>query len=107
MRYRQVAQAMHSKASLSRGVSHAFRNRYKIQPSLPIGHYYFSVPIGKERVEFNAHRAFEPATIVKKFSGLNLVDFAAITHDGSLIETTDWKDYREKDYACGLFIFKK
>jgi hypothetical protein len=98
---------MNIKASLRRGVPHTFRNRYKIQPSLPIGHYYFSVPIGKERVEFNAHRVFDPATIVKRFSGLNLVDFAVITHDGSLIEPTDWKDYGEKDYACGLFIFKE
>lgn len=44
------------------------------------GKAYISVPIGKEHVEFNAHRIFYASTIVSSFSQMDLVEFAAV-HD--------------------------
>ncbi|RUS98508.1 hypothetical protein DSM106972_081370 [Dulcicalothrix desertica PCC 7102] len=73
----------------------------------PGGKLYFSAPIGKERVEFNAHRIFDPSTIIDKFSDLNLIDFAAINKQGDLVEPAKWQDFRDVDYACGLFVFEK
>jgi SAM-dependent methyltransferase len=73
----------------------------------PGGRLYFSVPIGKERVEFNAHRIFDPITIIKNFPGLELTDFAAVNAKGDLDEPANWQDYRNVDYSCGLFIFEK
>ena len=73
----------------------------------PGGRLYFSVPIGKERVEFNAHRIFDPLTIIKNFPGLELTDFAAVNAKGDLDESANWQDYRNVDYSCGLFIFEK
>jgi SAM-dependent methyltransferase len=72
----------------------------------PDGKLYFSVPIGVERVEFNAHRVFDPSTVIEQLSDLTLVDFAVV-HDGQLIENADWRNYRETSYSCGLFVFSK
>jgi len=73
----------------------------------PGGVLYFSVPIGEERVEFNAHRVFSPSTILQAFSGLKLLSFSYVNEDGSIYENVD--PYRVPDgwYMCGLFEFAK
>jgi SAM-dependent methyltransferase len=74
----------------------------------PGGKLYFSVPIGRERLEFNAHRIFNPLTVIDCFDKLNLVQFAAIDNErGELIETAKPEDFVDIRYACGLFIFEK
>ncbi len=73
----------------------------------PGGKIYFSVPIGQERVEFNAHRIFDPQTIINNFSLTELIDFAVINCEGDLLQSVDWKDFRNVRYACGLFVFIK
>jgi SAM-dependent methyltransferase len=71
------------------------------------GILYFSVPIGKERVEFNAHRIFNPQTIIDQFSSLKLLSFSVVDDNGNLIENTDCKLYTDSVYSCGLFEFTK
>jgi hypothetical protein len=73
----------------------------------PHGTLYFSVPIGRERVEFNAHRVFAPKTILDRFSRLQLVSFSFVGDDGKLYE--DWSplDLPISEMACGLFEFTK
>ena len=39
----------------------------------PGGKLYLSTPIGRERVEFNAHRVFDPRTIIRLVEGHGLV----------------------------------
>ena len=73
----------------------------------PRGKLYFSVPIGQERVEFNAHRAFNPMTILKTFSSLNLVEFVAVNAAGDLMSSVQPEDFKDVRYACGIFIFQK
>jgi SAM-dependent methyltransferase len=73
----------------------------------PGGRLYFSVPLGRERLEFNAHRVFDPLTILNAFSTLKLVDFAAIVEHGNLLCGVNPEDFRAVRYACGLFIFEK
>jgi SAM-dependent methyltransferase len=73
----------------------------------PKGKLYFSVPIGRERVEFNAHRIFSPDTIVQHLSSLKLLHFAAIDDEDRLRDPADWKDFRTANLACGLFVFTK
>ena len=48
----------------------------------PGGKLYFSVPVGRERVEFNAHRVFAPRTVVSAFSKLALTSFSAVDDRG-------------------------
>jgi hypothetical protein len=71
------------------------------------GRLYFAVPIGRERVEFNAHRVFDPRRIVREFAPLELVGFSAVNDDGSFSEHADPADYVNADLACGLFEFRK
>ena len=73
----------------------------------PGGRLYFSVPVGRERVEFNAHRVFAPQTILDAFSALQLVSFSFVGDDGCLYEDIDPIDIPNSDLACGLFEFTK
>jgi len=71
------------------------------------GRLYFSVPIGRERVDFNAHRVFEPRTVLSAFSGLFLVSFSYVDDAGHLYEDQDPTNMPEIEYGCGLFEFTK
>jgi len=73
----------------------------------PGGTLYFSVPIGRERVEFNAHRVFSPQTVLDAFGALELASFSAVDDAGALHEPARPADYADADYACGLFEFFK
>ncbi|MCG5053721.1 MAG: DUF268 domain-containing protein [Myxococcales bacterium] len=73
----------------------------------PGGTLYFSAPVGRERVEFNAHRVFSPDTILAAFAPLQLAAFAAIGDDGEFSEGGDPRALREAAYACGIFVFKR
>ncbi|RZU41358.1 DUF268 domain-containing protein [Edaphobacter modestus] len=73
----------------------------------PGGRLYFSVPIGRERVEFNAHRVFAPKTILDSFSSLRLVSFSFVGDDGQIYEEVDALKIPESELACGLFEFTK
>ena len=73
----------------------------------PGGSLYFSVPVGRERLEFNAHRVFAPKTILDSFPLLRLVSFSYVGDDGCLNQDTQPVDAAQCDYACGLFHFIK
>jgi hypothetical protein len=73
----------------------------------PGGRLYFSVPVGRERVEFNAHRIFAPQTIIDTFCALTLTSFSFVGDDGNLYEDVDPLGIPESDMACGLFEFIK
>jgi len=73
----------------------------------PGGRLYFSVPIGRERVEFNAHRIFDVKTILSTFGGLELVSFSYIGDDGDLYEGASPDSVPPMNLGCGLFEFTK
>jgi hypothetical protein len=73
----------------------------------PGGNLYFGIPVGRERVAFNAHRIFSPRTIVASFRELDLVSFSAIGDDGHFHEGASLDDYGDAEYACGLFHFSR
>jgi hypothetical protein len=73
----------------------------------PGGRLYFSVPVGRERVEFNAHRVFAPKTILNCFSELQLVSFSFVGDDGDFYEEKDPGNLPQSEMACGLFEFTK
>lgn len=72
----------------------------------PSGKLYFSVPVGEERVEFNAHRVFSPHTVLDTFDKLELVSFAAVV-DGDIDKSATPDDVTDGRYNCGLFEFTK
>ena len=77
------------------------------------GRLYLSVPIGQERVEFNAHRIFDPVTLVAlaETFGLKLVDFAWVDagklHQGTTEVNMELEALRKRRYTLGIFIFLK
>ena len=73
----------------------------------PGGMLYFSVPVGRERVEFNANRVFAPNTIIQSFPKLRLVSFSFVGDDGCFYENQDPLALPENELACGLFEFTK
>ena len=79
----------------------------------PGGVYYLSTPIGKERVEFNANRVFDPRTIIKCAASnrLHLQELFIIdTNEGVCQVQTDevaLLEVAQANYNLGIFIFKK
>ncbi len=71
------------------------------------GHLFFSLPVGKPRVCFNAHRIHSPAQILEYFSGLDLVEFSGVTDMGEFIENVSPSTLENASYACGMFHFTK
>lgn len=74
------------------------------------GKLYISLPIGKERVEFNAHRVFYAKTVIENFSELELKEFTC-TADGKIeyhvpVDKYD-NDLHNGNYRYGLFYFER
>ena len=76
------------------------------------GGLWLSVPIGSQRVEFNAHRVFNPFTIIHAASelGVTLQRFFYLT-DSGFIESAniaeDALSLSNKNYGLGIFFFSK
>lgn len=72
------------------------------------GMLYLSVPIGdEEKVCFNAHRIFNPLTIIEELTCMELVEFSYI--ENMEIKKCNPRNENNKygPYSCGLFIFRK
>ena len=73
----------------------------------PGGRLYFAVPVGVERVEFNAHRVFDPRTVLREFQTLDLVSFSIVDDAGNYLEGVDPAKYSGARFSCGLFEFTR
>lgn len=71
------------------------------------GLLYFCLPIGKNRICFNAHRVHTPQTIIEYFKDLELLEFSVVDDNGIYRVCADPKKYENIDYGCGMFLFKK
>ena len=77
------------------------------------GVLYLSVPVGVERVEFNAHRVFDPNTIVDvaEKNKLLLREFSIFSADKGLLETDATYETLSAigrgRYSLGIFTFVK
>jgi SAM-dependent methyltransferase len=72
----------------------------------PGGVLYFSVPIGRERLEFDGHRVFDPATVLRGFASLELLSFSYVDDAGDFVGEAQPERFSGW-YGCGLFLFKK
>ncbi len=71
------------------------------------GNLYFSVPVGKPRLCFNAHRIHSPQQIEEYFYELDLVEFSAVDDKKRFRKNIDLKGIEDSDNACGLYWFRK
>lgn len=74
----------------------------------PGGRLLLGVPVGRERLCFNAHRIFSPETVLALFPGLRLIEFSLVDDAGlGIAHNTDFKTANACSYGCGLFEFEK
>ena len=74
------------------------------------GRLIFVVPIGKPKIEFNAHRIYSYEQVLSLFPDLKLIEFSIITdtvEQGDFIENADSQLVQSQNYACGCFLFIK
>ena len=74
------------------------------------GKVYISLPIGRERVEFNAHRVFYASTIIESFYEMELIEFSCVA-EGKIeynVEIHKYdNDMHKGEHRYGLFCFRK
>jgi SAM-dependent methyltransferase len=74
----------------------------------PGGILLIGTPVGRERLCFDAHRIFDPATVVEMFHGLQMEEFSLVNDEGlEIILNTSFEKARRCSYGCGLFVFRK
>jgi len=73
----------------------------------PGGRLYLSVPVGRERLCFNAHRIFSPMRVLDAVSNLELVSFAGVDDSGRFLDGVKPEGLANQEYACGLFEFTR
>ncbi len=68
------------------------------------------MPVGREKVEFNAYRVFYPSTIVECFHDLHLEEYSC-TVEGKTEYNLDmhkhYDDLHNGEWRYGLFVFIK
>lgn len=73
----------------------------------PGGDLLFVTPVGKPKIEFNAHRIYSYEQIIEFFAPLTLKEFSLIPDAGGLIVNADPALVKDQLYGCGCFWFKK
>jgi len=94
------------------GYLKGLNNIYKI---LKVGGiFYFSAPIGKQRIEFNAHRVFSMTYLLELLEAkYKIIDFSYVNDKGDLFEKVDLRDKEKVKnnfgcfYGCGIFELEK
>jgi len=74
------------------------------------GNLLFVVPIGKQKIVFNAHRIYAYDQILSFFSGFSMQEFALIPDhekDGGLVYGAPKQLTDAQSYGCGCFWFTK
>jgi len=77
------------------------------------GTFYFSVPIGPQRIEFNAHRVFSIKYLLSIFKeDYELKSFSFVDDKGDFFEDAKLNDTNIETncncrYGCGIFTLKK
>lgn len=76
----------------------------------PGGTLLFVTPVGKPRIQFNAHRIYSYRQVVDCFGDMGLREFALVpddARDGGLIYNASEAQADAQSYGCGCFWFIK
>jgi SAM-dependent methyltransferase len=71
------------------------------------GFLILSMPVGNERVEFNAQRILAPTTCINYLTEMQLLEFTVIDDQNQFVTNANPKDYSNSRYCCGMYLFKK
>ncbi|WP_218934694.1 DUF268 domain-containing protein [Rosistilla ulvae] len=75
----------------------------------PGGKLLMVVPVGKPRIQFNAHRIYAPQMIKDYLPQLSLSSWAMLPDDSSqgLLDNPSFELALQQRYACGCFLFER
>jgi len=75
----------------------------------PGGTLLFVVPVGKPKIQFNAHRIYSYAQIIENFAGFELEEFALQPDPPrcELVRNAPPGLADEQNYGCGCFLFRR
>ncbi len=73
----------------------------------PNGFLYFSVPVGRPHVAFNAHRVLDPRAVCGLFPNLVLDGFAGVDDAGGFHLELTPSDLVDSGWGCGLYRFTR
>ena len=73
------------------------------------GALYFSVPVGKPRICFNAHRIFSADQVLKMLSAFKLINLYVVDDEGEFkkVSNKTTKYLESLNFGLGLFEFHK
>jgi len=74
------------------------------------GNLLIVVPVGKNKIQFNAHRIYSYSQIINYFKELKLVEFSLLTDDeneSSWINNAAEDIANKQNYGCGCFWFRR
>jgi SAM-dependent methyltransferase len=69
----------------------------------PGGQLLFSLPVGRPRVEFNAHRVHDPREVAAWFEGCELREFAGVDDANAFRRHRVPDELAGATYACGMY----
>lgn len=74
----------------------------------PNGILLLGTPVGRERLCFDAHRIFDPQTVLECFAPLKLDQFSLVDDSGNgILANASFEQARRCEYGCGLFALRK
>jgi SAM-dependent methyltransferase len=73
----------------------------------PGGDLLFVTPVGRPKIEFNAHRIYSYEQVMEYFAPFELKEFSLVNDGGAMILNADPALVKEQQYGCGCFWFKK
>jgi hypothetical protein len=73
----------------------------------PGGTLLFVTPVGRPRIEFNAHRIYAYEQIINAFQNMQLQEFSLVPDSGGFINNATAQIVAEQQYGCGCFWFVK
>ena len=74
------------------------------------GRLIVAMPVGRPRIQFNAHRIYSHEQVLEMFAGLTLLEYALIPDgaaENGMIQNPDSDLIMAQNYGCGCYVFAK
>ena len=73
------------------------------------GHLLVVVPVGKDKIVYNAHRIYSYESVLKLFPKLQLIETYLIQDDVEKqpVYNASENEFNKQKYGCGCFVFTK
>jgi SAM-dependent methyltransferase len=73
----------------------------------PGGQLLLSLPVGRPRVCFNAHRVHDPREVRELVDELELVEFSGVDDTGAFKRHRTLDELADQSYACGMYRLRR